>query len=108
MPAAPLVVAVAAKLGNACVYRDSVGVECACNHIGECCNNDATVKIHAENQEQLAAGFADVLLNQQYPSTCPSFLTLKRTARRSRLPAPKNMPPSSTHSSTGSQPNAAA
>ena len=41
------------------------------------------------------------------PMDLPSFLTEAYSAAKS-VTAPKKMPPSSTHSSTGSQPNAAA
>ena len=68
------------QLGNACV-SDSVGVECARNHICECCNNDAAENPR-ENQEQLAAGFADVLLNQH---THRLALVLNRSVQRAEV-----------------------
>ena len=59
MPAAPLV-----KAASTCAPSSVEGVEGAGDHVCEGSNDDAAEQ-PAEQQEQLAAGLADVLLDQQ-------------------------------------------
>ena len=102
-PAAPLGGGGGGQLADA--VNNLVGVEGAGHHVGEG-GDDQQSEQPAEQQENLAAELADVLFNQQ-AMDLPSFLTLAYRAPKS-VTAPKKMPPTRIHSSTGSQPKAAA
>ena len=70
----------------------------------------AAMTIRQNSQQNSRNSFRPSLpmyFSMSIPMDLPSFLTEAYSAPKS-VTAPKNTPPISTHSSTGSQPNAAA